>query len=73
MNCGSSVGRPASVSAIPTTEICQTVTLNIETKEMDSVKPTISFDSRPAYTEYTRSVLEQLDEKICTQGTPPHS
>ena len=49
---GRSRGRPASISTIPIAEICQAVTPTKETKEMDSIKTTISSDSRSAFTEY---------------------
>ena len=51
---GRSVGRPATVSAILITETCQAVTPTRETKETDSVKTTISSDSRSPFKEYTK-------------------
>ena len=44
-----------------------------ETNERDSVNSTISFDSRSAFTEYTKSVLHQLDENKFSAGTLPDS
>ena len=38
-------------------ETCQAAT---STREMDNANPTISFGSRPPFTEYTRSVLMLL-------------
>ena len=56
LKCGRSAGRPASGSVLHVTETCQAVTPSKETKEMDSVKTTISSDSRSAFTEYTKAL-----------------
>ena len=43
---GRSLGKPASLSAIPTPETCQAGTNTRETREMDSIKSIFSSDSK---------------------------
>ena len=70
---GRSVGGPASVSTIPITETYKAEIPNNKTKEMDSVKSTISSGSRSAFMEYTKSVLQERDEQRSTPGFSTHS
>ena len=46
---------------------------NSETKEAISVRPTISSGSKSSFTEYTKNVLQHLDEQNSCAGTPPHT
>ena len=70
---GRSVGRPASVSALPVTQTFQAITPTKETREVDNVTTTISSGLKSAFKEHTRSVLQQLDEQRSSARTQPHN
>ena len=67
---GRFVGRPAPVSTTSVTETCKAHTPTKESKEMNSIIVTISPKFRSAFMEYTKGLVQKVDEQRYSAGIP---